>query len=105
MSLEGAPRSAPLGVGNQKTERSRNFLQLSDHVLPGFEGPVRDLVNLRLAWVLKGNRWTLRPNLEILNATNSAAPWNITFTSGPRFGFYNNIDTPRIARFGLIYEF
>jgi len=66
---------------------------------------VRDLLNLRLAWVLKNARWTLRPNLEILNATNAAAPWNITFTSGPRYGFYNNIDTPRIARFGLIYEF
>jgi Carboxypeptidase regulatory-like domain/TonB dependent receptor len=69
------------------------------------EGPVRDLLNLRLAWVLKTPRWTLRPNLEILNATNSAAPWNITFTSGPRYGFYNNIDTPRIARFGVICEF
>jgi hypothetical protein len=23
----------------------------------------------------------------------------------PRFGFYNNIDTPRIARLGVIYEF
>jgi hypothetical protein len=69
------------------------------------EGPLRDLVNVRVAWVLKGQHYTLRPNLEILNATNSAAPWNLTFTSGPRFGFYNNIDTPRIARFGVIYEF
>jgi hypothetical protein len=68
-------------------------------------GPVRDLVNLRLAWVLKVGRSTLRPNLEILNVTNSAAPWSLTFTSGPRFGYYNNIDTPRIARFGVIYEF
>jgi hypothetical protein len=29
----------------------------------------------------------------------------VTFTSGPRYGFYNNIDTPRILRFGAIYEF
>ena len=69
------------------------------------DGPLRDLLNLRLAWVLKGTRGTLRPNLEILNATNSAAPWNLTFTSGPRFGYYNTIDTPRILRGGLIYEF
>jgi hypothetical protein len=69
------------------------------------DGPRRDLLNLRLAWVLKGARGTLRPNLEILNATNSAAPWNLTFTSGPRFGYYNTIDTPRILRGGLIYEF
>jgi hypothetical protein len=69
------------------------------------EGPVRDLVNLRIAWRLKGQRGTFRPNLEILNATNSAAPWSVTFTSGPRYGFYNNIDTPRVVRFGAIYEF
>jgi hypothetical protein len=68
-------------------------------------GPVRDLLNLRVAWVLKGRHYMIRPNIEILNATNSAAPWNLTFTSGPRFGFYNNIDTPRIARLGVIYEF
>jgi hypothetical protein len=69
------------------------------------EGPIRDLLNLRLAWSLKGQHSSLRPNVEILNATNSAAPWNVTFTSGPRFGYYNNIDTPRIVRFGVIYEF
>ena len=54
---------------------------------------------------MKGKHSSWRPNVEILNATNSAAPWNVTFTSGPRFGFYNNIDTPRIVRFGVIYEF
>jgi hypothetical protein len=69
------------------------------------EGPIRDLLNLRLAWSVKGTHNSWRPNVEILNATNSAAPWNVTFTSGPRFGFYNNIDTPRIVRFGVIYEF
>lgn len=69
------------------------------------EGPVRDLLNLRIAWSLKGRYGNIRPNVEILNATNSAAPWSMTFTSGPRFGYYNNIDTPRIARFGVIYEF
>lgn len=69
------------------------------------QGPVRDLLNLRFAWVLKGRNFMLRPNLEILNATNSAAPWSMTFTSGPRYGYYNTIDTPRIARFGVIYEF
>ena len=69
------------------------------------EGPIRDLLNLRLAWVLKGKHSMFRPNLEVLNATNSAAPWNLTFTSGPRFGYYNTVDTPRILRFGVIYEF
>jgi hypothetical protein len=68
-------------------------------------GPVRDLLNLRIAWNLKNRYGSLRPNLEILNVTNSAAPWSITFSSGPRFGYYNTIDTPRILRFGAIYEF
>ena len=68
-------------------------------------GPIRDLLNLRIAWSLKREHSSLRPNFEILNATNSAAPWNITFTSGPRFGYYNTVDTPRIFRFGVIYEF
>jgi len=69
------------------------------------EGPVRDLLNLRIAWNHKREHGSFRPNLEILNATNASAPWSVTFTSGPRFGFYNNIDTPRILRFGVIYEF
>jgi len=69
------------------------------------EGPIRDLLNLRIAWSVKREHSSLRPNIEILNATNSAAPWNITFTSGPRFGYYNTVDTPRILRFGVIYEF
>ena len=69
------------------------------------EGPIRDLLNLRIGWSLRREHGSLRPNFEILNATNSAAPWNMTFTSGPRFGFYNTVDTPRIFRFGVIYEF
>jgi hypothetical protein len=68
-------------------------------------GPVRDLLNMRIAYSVKREHASLRPNFEILNATNSATPWNITFTSGPRFGYYNTVDTPRIFRFGVIYEF
>ena len=68
-------------------------------------GPIRDLLNLRFAWSWGGKQGKFRPNLEILNATNSAPPWSMTYTSGPRFGYYNNINTPRILRFGAIYEF
>jgi hypothetical protein len=69
------------------------------------EGPIRDLLNLRIAWTLRARYGMFRPNVEILNATNSAAPWGMTFNAGPRFGYYNNINTPRIARIGIIYEF
>jgi hypothetical protein len=69
-------------------------------------GPIRALLNLRFARNFKSERFGMfRPNVELLNALNSAAPWNITYTSGPRFGYYNSTDTPRIARIGLIYEF
>jgi hypothetical protein len=69
-------------------------------------GPIRALLNLRIARNFKSERFGMfRPNVELLNALNSAAPWNITYTAGPRFGYYNSTDTPRIARIGLIYEF
>ena len=66
-------------------------------------GPIRGLLNLRLARDFHTEKWgTLRPGVEILNTTNSAAPWGITYTSGPRFNFYNTTDTPVIARFGIV---
>jgi hypothetical protein len=70
------------------------------------EGPLRTLMNIRVARNFVFEKWgTIRPNLELLNTLNSAAPWGITFTSGPRFGYYNSTDTPRIARIGVIYTF
>jgi hypothetical protein len=64
------------------------------------------LLNLRVARNFKFERWGLfRPNVELLNVLNSAAPWSITYTAGPRFGYYNSTDTPRVARIGLVYEF
>ena len=70
------------------------------------QAPVRALLNLRFARNFRTEKHgTFRPNLELLNALNSSAPWTLTYTSGPRFGFYNSIDTPRIVRAGLVYEF
>jgi len=70
------------------------------------EGPIRALMNLRFARNFRTEKHGLfRPNVELLNALNSAAPWTVTFTSGPRFGYYNSTDTPRIVRAGLVYEF
>jgi hypothetical protein len=71
-----------------------------------FKGPLRSLLNLRLARDFKTERHgTFRPNLEFLNVLNSAAPWAITLASGPRFGYYTSTDTPFIVRAGLIYNF
>ena len=71
-----------------------------------FEGPLRPLLNFRLARDFKTEKHgTFRPNIEFLNALNSAAPWAITLTSGPRFGYYTTTDTPFIVRAGVIYNF
>jgi hypothetical protein len=67
-------------------------------------GPIRPLLNFRFARDFRMERYgTLRPSFEILNATNSAAPWAITYASGPRFNYYTTTDTPRIYRFGVVY--
>jgi hypothetical protein len=36
---------------------------------------------------------------------NSAAPWAITYSSGPSFGKYTQTDTPRIVRGGIVVSF
>jgi hypothetical protein len=36
---------------------------------------------------------------------NRADPWAITYTSGPSFNIPTTIDTPRIARFGMTFNF
>ncbi|MGD1095410.1 MAG: hypothetical protein ABSB35_25875 [Bryobacteraceae bacterium] len=70
------------------------------------EGPIRALLNLRFSRNFVTERHgTFRPNVELLNTLNSAAPWSETYISKPRFGFYGSTDTPRIARMGLIWEF
>jgi hypothetical protein len=70
------------------------------------ESPMRALLNLRFARDFHFDRLgTLRPSAELLNALNSASPWGETYTTGARFGTYTTTDTPRIARFGLVYSF
>ncbi len=97
------------GLRGQRTETyvlpNAGSITIPVEAFGSITGPVRDLLNLRLAWNLKNRYGSWRPNFEILNATNAAAPWSITFNSGPRYGYYNSIDTPRILRFGVIYEF
>ena len=73
-----------------------------------YTGNLRGLLNLRFARDFHFNheRSTLRPSLEMLNSTNSAATWAVTtFNSGSNYGKISTTDTPRIFRMGLIYEF
>jgi len=70
-------------------------------------GPVRTLLNVRLSRDFKfEHHGTLRPTLELLNITNSSSVWGYT-TSNSSTNFYNisSLTPPRIARFGVVYQF
>lgn len=70
------------------------------------QGPARDLLNFRVARNFALNKGSkIRASVEVLNALNSANPWDISFVSGPTFGQWGTIDSPRIARFNLSYSF
>jgi hypothetical protein len=40
-----------------------------------------------------------------LNVLNSNPSWATTYASGPTFGYITSIQPPRIARFGVAFEF
>ncbi len=69
-------------------------------------GPVRLLWNLQVGreFYFK-ERFRLKPSVDILNLLNRADPWAITYTSGPSFNIPTTIDTPRIARFAMVFNF
>ena len=70
------------------------------------QGPVRDLLNLKIArdFAVRRNA-RIRTSVEILNALNSVSPWSMTFASGPNFLNWGTIDSPRIARGSLAFTF
>ena len=97
------------GLYGQRTE-TYNLPNAGTLVIPveayGAEvGPLRELLNLRFARNFKVGRTTLRPNMEILNVTNSASPWTIDYKSGTTWQRYSAMDSPRIARIGVVCEF
>lgn len=69
------------------------------------QGPVRDLLNLRFTRNFAMTAGQLRASVEVLNALNVANPWDVNYLSGPTFGQWGTIDSPRIARFHLTYTF
>jgi hypothetical protein len=70
------------------------------------KGPARILWNMQVGreFFIK-ERFRLKPTVDILNLLNRADPWAITYTSGPSFNIPTTIDTPRIARFGMTFNF
>ena len=69
-------------------------------------GPARDLLNFRVSRDFRfsgGSR--LRTSVDVLNATNVANPWDMTFSSGPAFLQWGTLDSPRILRGTLSLTF
>jgi hypothetical protein len=68
-------------------------------------GPVRPAANLRLSKFFKLQRGSLQLSIDGLNAFNSNAFWDMTFISGPTFGYGTAFTSPRALQFGAAYEF
>jgi len=76
------------------------------------QGPIRSLTNFRASRVfrLDGGR-TFRAQVDFFNLFNSNVPWGngadpgIIYLEGPTYGNNTIIVTPRIAQFGVVFEF
>jgi len=69
-------------------------------------GPTRILWNAQVGreFVFR-DKYRLKPSIDILNVLNRADQWAITFTSGPSFLVPTTINTPRIAKFTMVFNF
>jgi hypothetical protein len=69
-------------------------------------GPVLPNWNLKVAkeFKLSTNR-KIAAELDVLNVLNSNPAWNTSYVSGPTFGQITSVQPPRIARFGVSFEF
>jgi hypothetical protein len=68
-------------------------------------GPVRPTANLRLSKFMKLRRGQLQLSLDALNAFNTNTFWDMTFASGPTFGYGTAFTSPRALQFGIAYDF
>ena len=63
------------------------------------------LSNLRLSKFLKLRKGELQLTLDALNALNTNTFWDMTFLSGPNFGYGTAFTSPRALQFGAAYDF
>jgi len=63
-------------------------------------------VNLRVSktFTLRHTR-RISIDVDVLNALNSNPSWNTSYVSGPTYLYVTSIQPPRIARFGVSFEF
>ena len=99
------------GVIGQRTFIFRSLPQSSTLTLPVepfglLESPNRGIVNIRgtRTWNLpRGMR--LRGSLDVLNLLNGAPPYAVSYASGPTYGQWSQILSPRILKGGVLFEF
>jgi hypothetical protein len=85
--------------------QSLNTVTLRLEPFGATKGPIRSLMNVRVSKAMKFSKQELRLDLDVLNALNANAPWNMVFASGPTFGQYQQILPPRVLRAGVSYSF
>jgi hypothetical protein len=98
------------GIVGQRTYIFRNLPQSSTLTLPVepfgvLKSPARGVLNLRgsRSWKVGGK--TLRGALDVLNVLNAAPPYAVSYASGPTYGQWSQILSPRILKGGLLFEF
>ena len=69
------------------------------------QGPVRPTANVRLSKFLKLRKGQMQLTLDALNAFNTNTFWDMSFVSGPNFGYGLAFTSPRALQFGAAYDF
>ncbi len=99
------------GTKGQETYTFTGLPQTRNLTLPigqfgDMKGPLRIGSNLRITKILPfGKARRMQLDFDLLNLTNSGAAWATTYLAGQNFGRVTSIDNPRIARFGVTFDF
>jgi hypothetical protein len=99
------------GVVGHRTFIFRSLPQSSTLTLPVedygvLKNPARGVVNLRATRTWRfGKGMSLRGAVDVLNLFNQSPPYAVSFASGPTFGNWSQILSPRILKGGVLFEF
>jgi len=96
-------RSADPDGGPPLRQLSTVTLRLEDY--GSQHGPIRPTASLRLSKFFKMPHGQIQASIDALNAFNTNTFWEMTFASGPTFGYGTAFTSPRALQFGIAYEF
>jgi hypothetical protein len=68
-------------------------------------GRVRSIANFRVAKLFNVRSARMQVQMDVFNILNSNVEWAANYQSGPTFRNFTRINSPRIAQFGVSYEF